>query len=89
MINLYKKNFEIVQLFEMQELAKLFALKLKTIKIDAKIESRIYKNNKYYFVISLKRINKKLLEKVKRIIILYEKLEKIRLNKKAGGAICM
>jgi hypothetical protein len=76
MIKLFKNSFEVVQLFEMQELAKLFALKLKTIKID----SCIYKKNGYYFVNS-KRVNKNLLEKVKRTVIIYCKLEKIRLNK--------
>jgi hypothetical protein len=71
MISLFKKEFQIVQLFEIEKIANLFSLKLKSIGFKNHIEKKDY----YYFVISDK-IDKNLLEKAKKVVLLYCKIER-------------
>jgi hypothetical protein len=81
MIELYRKKFAINQLFESEKIANLFSLKLNSIGFKNHIEKR----NNYYFVISNK-IDKSFLEKAKKLVLIYCKLERQK-KIKLGGAI--
>jgi hypothetical protein len=81
MIELYRKKIAINQLFECEKIANLFAIKLNNIGFESYIE----KKDNYYFVKS-KRIDKKFLEKAKKLVLIYCKLERQK-KLKLGGAI--